>query len=257
MFGRFGPRYGRSDAVTFKEHVILKKVDSRTAEIEVRATQAAYELGRTSGLFRVPQVVEYDKITGLIELERIKGYISLGQLLDKAIDTTATIYKVGAALACVHQHLKMPSEICLYIDDEWLTGSRDIVPMHGDFNTINVGCDEEDGEIVILDWASSPILSSISTIGPLYWDLATFLYSLLVHQANFMEAVRFFPCRRRAFLEGYVNNSQTTVDARVLKSMLLRISGQNVRSIVSQRREVKWVPYAVLHGLSHIIFHIS
>lgn len=257
MLGKFGPRYACSDAVTFKKDTVLKKVDSRFAGIEVGVTQAAHELGQVSGLFYVPEIVGYDKTTGVIEFERISRYITLGQLLARTDDNLAVIQKIGMVLACIHEHLELPADLQFRIGKEWLTCDDDIVPMHGDFNTVNVGCNEQDGKIVIVDWARAPILPSVSTVGPFYWDLAAFLNSLLAHQANFVKAVRLFQYRRQVFLDGYMDNSQRDMDTQVLKTTLLRISAESVRSVLSRRKGWKWAPYAVARGLSHIMFRIS
>lgn len=228
MFG-FGTRYATSDAVTLKKDTVLKKVDPRFVETEVRVTQVAYDLARTSGLFCVPQVIGYDLRTGLIEFERVNGFITLGEFLAKKPNNTIILRRVGKVLAHIHKHLQVPSDLCLCVASQWLNPNSDVVPLHGDFNTINVGYKKDADVIVVWDWASDPILGARITMGPRYFDLAHFLRSMLVHQPSTFKAIRRFTRRMNLLIDGYHEETGESIDLHTLRGVLLDITTFRMR----------------------------
>jgi len=253
MFG-FGPRYATSEAVTLNKDTVVKKVDPLLMEIEVGVTQAARELARTSGLFCVPQIIRYDHRSGVIEFERIEGYITLRQLLSRTDDNLEVIRRVGTVLAHIHGHLRVPHDLRFGVLSQCLSTGGDVVPIHGDFNTINVGYKRETNVIVVLDWASAPILDKRVTMGPRYFDLAHFLRSLLVHQSSTLEAIRRFNCRANMFIESYQKETAKVIDLHTLRGVLLYITGFRIKqqlrrkSFLSAISNVMW--YVLLRNLT-------
>lgn len=52
---------------------VVKTADPERMRVEVEKTRRALEIGRQSGLFRVPEVLDYDEKEGVVVLERIRG----------------------------------------------------------------------------------------------------------------------------------------------------------------------------------------
>ncbi len=253
MFG-FGPRYATSDAVTFKKDTVLKKVDPRFMEVEVKITQAAYDLARTSGLFYVPQIIRYDRSSGVIEFERVCGYITLGQLLARTDGDLEIIRRVGRVLAHIHDHLNMPPDLRHPVGSKWLSIDGDVVPMHGDFNTVNVGYKEDTDVIVVLDWASAPSLGARCTTGPRYLELAHFIYSLLIQQANFLKSIGQLRRRTNAFLEGYQAESGQRIDLSILAEFLISFSIALFPVHTKHKNLLKRLYYTGICSVGYIIF---
>lgn len=253
MFG-FGPRYARSNAVTLEENTVLKKVDPRFVEIEVKITQAARDLSRTSGLFCVPEIIRYDRSSGLIKFERVEGYITVGQLLARTDDNLEVIRRVGTVLATIHNYLHLTSDLHYAVPSEWLNIGGDVVPMHGDFNTVNVGYKEDTDVIVVLDWASASSLGARCTVGPRYLELAHFIYSLLIQQANFLKSIRQLHRRTNAFLEGYQAGSGQKIDLCILADFLVRFSLALFPVHIKHKNLLKRLYYTGICSVGHIIF---
>jgi len=253
MFG-FGPRYATSDAVTLEKDTVLKKVDPRFVDIEVRVTQAARELACRSTLFCVPQIIRYNRSSGVIEFERIHGFITLGQFLAKKPDNIIIIRRVGKVLAHIHNHLCVPPDIRQPADSRWISIDGDVVPMHGDFNTVNVGYKEDTNAIVVLDWTSPASLGPRSTVGPRYLELAHFIYSLCIHQANFLKSLRLLRRRANAFLEGYEAELGRQIDLSILADFLLRISLVFFPVHDEHKNVLKRLYYTGICSVGHIMF---
>lgn len=254
MFG-FGPKYATSDAVTLKKDTVLKKVDPRFVETEVRVTRAAYDLARTTNLFYVPQIIRYDRNSGLIEFERIKGLLTIRQLLAKKPDDIEILRRVGKALAYVHTNLELPGSLSHHTSLNWECSSEDIVPLHGDFTLTNITYKKDDDLIVILDWASAPALRSRIILGSRYFDVAHFLYNLVVQHQNVFFAGKHFRYWAHAFLEGYEGDHEIPIDCHILYDYLFRISALHLQLGVLFPWPVHWkyLYYATRRALGHVI----
>jgi len=253
MFG-FGPRYATSDAVTLKKETVLKKVDRRFVELEVRVTRAAHDLSQTSGLFCSPRVIACDSAAGIIELERIKGVVTLGQFLAKKPDNIIILRRVGRALAHIHRHLQVSPDLRLPVASKWWAPDSDVVLMHGDFNTVNVGYKEDADVIVVWDWASAPSLGKRCTVGPRYLELAHFIHSLVAQQANFLQSIRHVRRRTNAFLKGYKDGVEQDVDLCILADFLVRFSLALLPIHTRRKSLVKRLYYTSIYLAGHVVF---
>ena len=253
MFG-FGPRYATSVNVTLNTDTIVKKVDPLLMEIEVGVSQAAYDLAQTSNLFSVPRIIRYDHKSGTIEYERISRFITLGQLLVKRPNNIEILQKAGKVLANIHSHLEIPSDLRRRVNSEWLNIDSDVVPLHGDFNTVNVGCKEDTNDIIVLDWTSTRRLGPRSTEGPRYLEISHFIYSLLIQQASFLKSIRHLRQRTNAFLEGYQSESGKRIDLCILANFLLHLS--IVLLPIQHENLLKRLYYTGIRFVGHIIFKI-
>jgi len=152
--------------------------------IEATKTKLAGEIGKDSGLFYVPQVLNFDQDRGLLDLERLSGLVTLLQLaIDKDARLLELSEKAGQSLAVIHEQLILPDEMKHELPPEWMApdsnGSSDQnVFIHGDFGCGNVCFHEPSGQLVILDWSAAPLLGRRPTFGSRYFDILWFMASM-------------------------------------------------------------------------------
>ena len=251
---RFAPRYGRSKAVVFNSRTVAKRVDPAFLDLEVQIANAARALGTSSSLFYTPRVLSADRSSAVIEFERLRGLVTISQFLEKDPLDTGILRRIGSALACVHRSLSIPEGARLTRPSAWPISDAVVVPLHGDFNTINICYHVESDRVIFLDWASAPRLGFRFTVGPRYVDLAHFVFSLTIHQANFPQSIRRLRLRTRSFLAGYHANSDTPVNLAILGSFLLWTS----RALFPQRTRynnvLKWLYHAGIAAIARATF---
>jgi len=156
--------------------VARKKGSGSLLATEATKTKLAAEIGRASSLFYVPQVLNFDRDKGVLELERLSGLVTLLQLaIDKDARLVELSERAGAALAVIHEQLVLPDEMKHELPPEWMDGSDKNVFIHGDFACINLCLHEPSGRLVILDWSTAPIMGRTPTFGSRYFDVLWFV----------------------------------------------------------------------------------
>jgi len=157
--------------IKFGKNTVTKAAAPEIIRVEVEKTRRAFEIGKECGLFRVPEVLDYDESKGIAILERI-GNI---RPFDSAIRPyRSTIERVGCSLAIIHDRLSLPDSMIvpLPVEFDWAgTG----VFLHGDFNGCNVCFDTASHSVVILDWQMTPVHGGQATYGSRYFDLLWFI----------------------------------------------------------------------------------
>jgi aminoglycoside phosphotransferase (APT) family kinase protein len=184
---------------------VVKTDDPALMRVEVEKTRRAWAIGRSSGLFHVPQVLGYDDDTGVARFQKLHGIEPVMGLAGMT-EHLEVFHKVGRCLAVIHAELALPAE--------WVVPLPAAVPaaegpqafLHGDFNCSNVML-AADGEVAILDWRMTARFGERATYGTRYFDVGWFLNFLLgtpVHERLFYR-----PLERsaRAFLDGYFTAS--------------------------------------------------
>lgn len=155
--------------------IVRKKGEPELLVIEAAKATSAYEIGRDSGLFNVPKVLNFDANAGVLDFEKIDG---LATLLDLAIRKDQRLLellrKSGRALAVVHRQLILPDEMKHELSPEWLGTQDENVFIHGDYAPINVCFHEPTDSLVILDWSTAPLIGRAPTFGSRYFDILWF-----------------------------------------------------------------------------------
>ena len=89
--------------------IVRKTGEPEVLVIEAAKATRAFEIGRDSGLFNVPKVLNFDADTGVLDFEKIDD---LATLLDLAIRKDQRLLellrKTGRALGVVHGQLTLP-----------------------------------------------------------------------------------------------------------------------------------------------------
>ncbi|OHB60963.1 MAG: hypothetical protein A2167_06080 [Planctomycetes bacterium RBG_13_46_10] len=171
----------RKSSIEFAGEIVRKVGDPSLLAVEATKTVRAGEIGRESGLFYVPKVLDFDRNKGVLELERLNG---LETLLELAINKDARILELmnraGRALAVIHEQLVLPDKIKYQLQPDWMapdssSGADKNVFIHGDFASVNVCLHEASGRLVILDWSAAPIVGRNPTFGSRYFDILWFV----------------------------------------------------------------------------------
>lgn len=241
----------------FVGDIARKQGEPSLLAVEAAKVSRALEIGKNSGLFRVPRVVNFDAEAGVLEFERVR---ELSTLLDLAVRKDARLpgllEKAGRALAVVHEELTLPEEMKLALPSAWMCRAGENVCIHGDFACINVCVDESSDELVILDWSAAPMVGRTPTFGGRYFDIVLFVNSLF-HGV---------PCRKvlswnaagmaELFLKGYAEESPDTklTMLRDYSSDMLRLQRENIRRASRERQPLSALFYTCCQMLMYTRF---
>jgi len=152
-----------------------KTDDAGVLEIEAEKGILAAAIGRATGLFYVPEVLQYCADQGILETEWIDGLESLNCVaLQRDPKMGELCYRSGAALAAIHKHLRLPEKLKIRLPETTPTNSYAEVFVHGDYTGDNVCYDRKNDRLVIVDWSSAPLFGGKATFGPRYFDLIWF-----------------------------------------------------------------------------------
>lgn len=164
-----------SDAQSSPRGTFTKMGPPEQIRREVFKTMAARDIGMSSGLFYVPQVIEADPDAGRLELEFLPGLRTLSDLTargDARLKPAMTL--LGRGLAEVHDRLHLPLELSVPLPAKWGFPDEDRVFVHGDLTMSNVCWDEANDRLVIADWCTGPAIGALVTSASRYLDLMWF-----------------------------------------------------------------------------------
>jgi hypothetical protein len=163
--------------VAVQEHTIQKSDAPERMRVEIEKTMRAFDIGRRTGLFRVPEVVDYDERRGVAKFEKVSPLVSIRQRLTFGRGYRSLAERTARALAAVHNLLELPQEMAIPLPSE-LQDEGNAVFLHGDFSFNNVFVDTGSEELVILDWQMTKLHGGAATYGTRYFDAAWFLNNL-------------------------------------------------------------------------------
>jgi tRNA A-37 threonylcarbamoyl transferase component Bud32 len=234
--------------------IVRKTGDSSILAVEAAKASRALDIGKDSGLFCVPKVLNFDAETGVLEFERLSGLVTLLDLaVRKDPRLPELLEKAGQALAVVHEKLPLPEEMKREMPPEWMGSSDENVFIHGDFACINVCFHEPSGELVIVDWSAAPLVGRTPNFGSRYFDILLFISSLF-HGAPW-RAVLSWDAAEMAhpFLRGYRNAApQIKLSKfRDCAPKICRLQRKNVLQLARRRRLLRAAGYISCQMLMH------
>ncbi len=241
----------------FVADIARKTGESNLLAVEAAKASRAFEIGKDSGLFSVPKVVNFDAEVGLLEFERLSD---LATLLDLAVRKDSRLLelleKAGRALAVVHAELTLPEEMKHELPAEWMDSCDDNVFIHGDFACINVCFHEPSDELVILDFSAAPMVGRTPTFGSRYFDILLFVSSLF-HGAPYRSVLSWDAGNMAdTFLRGY-SKAAPQVKLNKLKdrsSEICRLQRKNIWHLSRQRGPLRAAGYISCQMLMHARF---
>lgn len=191
------------DNIRIAGDTIIKTGDPELMRVEVEKTTRAFEIGRQSGLFRVPRILDYYEKKGEVVFERIADIHGVRHAVSFGSRYAELLGRIGVALALVHRELELPGDMVVALPDEFALKGNEVF-LHGDFSVDNVCVRKGSSEIVILDWQMTKVHGGKATYGTRYFDVVWFTNNLFTkpfHKYLFGPSVG---CAAKKFLSSYL-----------------------------------------------------
>jgi len=242
----------------FIDNVARKTGEPSVLAVEATKASRAFDIGKDSGLFYVPKVVNFDAGAGQLEFERLSDLVTLLDLaIRKDKRLPGLLKKAGKALATIHRDLALSEEMKHELPPEWMDSEDDNIFIHGDFACINVCFHQPSDELVILDFSAAPMVGRTPTFGSRYFDILLFVSSIF-HGAPFRRALSWdAKGMAEAFLRGYAE-STPEVNVNKLKAhapAICRLQQENIRHLACQRQPLRAAGYICHQMLMHLRLH--
>jgi len=242
----------------FVGDIARKTGDSSLLAVEAAKTERAGEIGRDSGLFYVPKVLNFEEKMGQLDFERLDGLITLQQLaFDRDARSLELSEKAGRALAVVHEQLVLPDDMKYELPADWMDASDDNVFIHGDFGCLNVCFHEPSGQLVILDWSAAPLMGRTPTFGSRYFDILWFAGYLFRGAPNKRLLSWNAEEVTSAFLRGYATSASAEklgmFDDYVPK--ICRLQRKNIWRLARQKSALKTLVYLLSQFFMYARFY--
>ena len=209
--------------ITIRDDVFIKTCDPASMRLEVAKTIRAHEIGKASGLFRVPKVFDYNESTGKATFELIPDTTKLRNALTSESVSKPLIEMAARALAAIHRDLTLPDNLTVPLPAEYnLSGTE--VFIHGDFGLGNVCVSSDERHLVIFDWQATRKLGLEATYGSRYFDVMWFVYNLFyrpIGRPRYQMAAPAAPMARE-FLRTYFEASNCDCDVERFKEYAAR-----------------------------------
>jgi Ser/Thr protein kinase RdoA (MazF antagonist) len=233
--------------VQVRDDAIVKKAEPERMRLEVEKTRRAYEIGKATGLFRAPRVLQFDEAAGQAEFERLPGLRSAADVFAAGGSGHRLALRAGEVLAAIHRDLTLPDDMVRLLPPELRLPAARRVFLHGDFTVDNV-CENPDGGVAIIDWQTSDWCGGDATYGTPCFDVAWFVASLFGTRMHRYWGRRSPEHCARLFLSGYLGAASTRVDRKELRDYLNRVS----RFVRAFRRD-RWRPKSRLGLLPMVL----
>jgi hypothetical protein len=239
--------------IEFVGDVVRKRGPADRLAIEAARTADGARVGERTGRFHVPAVVRLDQAAGVLETERVHGFVSLMELaLRKDSRLVGICERVGRAVAEIHADTLRPETPRMPLPAQFASDPSDECPLHGDLNGSNVGYDPSTDRVVIVDWSAAPALGVAATVGSRYFDVLWF--SLFFFRFRPGTALFGWSPERwvEGFLAGYADLAETfSVDAlRAYHERVLTFLTNDLRAEQARRPPgIRRIPFRILRQL--------
>lgn len=201
--------------IQFGKETVTKMSAPNLMRIEVEKNLRAYEISQDCGLFRVPNIVDYDETKGIAVFERIHEMNPIQNIINQTKHYNIYIEQIGRALAVIHQNLKLPKDMIVELPLEFKLPGTEVF-IHGDFNGVNVALIPHSPSIVILDWQMTAQHGGQATYGSRYFDIIWFINFFLWNpRIKYLfnnQVIRV----AELFIQSYFNEANLPYDAGIL-----------------------------------------
>jgi len=201
---------------------VLKKDESGKIELEVKMTKHACELSKTSGLFHVPHVLDYNCQEGWILFEYVPNIQPLYKFIVDQPLMSELSARLGKSIAFIHNNLKLSENEARVLPDDLNKPDRSDGKafIHGDFNLVNVQYNKEHDQLVILDWSFTTLIDQTCNWGGIFWDLGWMTQSIITVPPFYFFRNSFRMEITELFLEHYRKNSNFDFDPDEFKDYM-------------------------------------
>jgi tRNA A-37 threonylcarbamoyl transferase component Bud32 len=222
----------------FLGDIARKSGDASLLRVEAEKSRLAALVGSNSGLFRVPNILQFDEKSGTLDFERIRSLVTFSSFVSQnfadsnVVELTA---RAGRALARIHLDLRLNDAMQHPLPNDWMTSLAENVFIHGDLTANNICVDESDMSLVVVDWSAAPMVGRRATLGPRGFDVICFVRHLHF-AAPWAKTLNWpAPSLSDCFMRSYVEEYGTPLDASTWRQHQLemnRISTEAVEAIV-------------------------
>jgi hypothetical protein len=234
----------RLKTISILENTVIKTNRPIRARIEAEKTIRAFEIGKSSGLFRVPRVLDYDDSKGIIVLERLKNITKLGPVLCSGAGGRKIVETIADSLSIIHSNLCLPDEMRVPLPEE-LSFPGDDVYLHGDFSIKNVFVTTDRPGIAILDWQTTWVHEANATYGTRYFDVMFFLssiFGLMWQWNNMLSQAKHATPTARKFINRYCQSAHIPEDNEIILTYLKKFFSYR---LVLWKQKDKWVNHLI------------
>ena len=168
----------RHSVIQFEKNTVRKTADPKRMRIEVEKNRRAHEIGRSSGLFRVPQVLDYDEVKGEAVFERMRDVLPVRKTIVRPRPCMELVERIGRSLAVIHEQLDLPQEMVFPLPSEFAMPNNNVF-LHGDYNIVNVCTAAGSPPLVVMDWQMTSQHGGQATYGSRYFDLLWFVNGMI------------------------------------------------------------------------------
>ncbi len=204
-------RIVRQTSIT--ERYVTKTDDPALMRIEIEKHRQACDIGRQSGLFYVPRIIDYDISSGVAKFERLHGLKGLKRMLAYTRSCGSLIRRLAMSLALIHKELSLPRDMTIPIAPEIELPGKSEVFLHGDYSLWNIFLAQGNETPVILDWQMTPHFGRSGSYGTRYFDLMWFVYSLFNRPSHRFPLSLSATPYGRLFIETYFGSSDYTYNS--------------------------------------------
>ncbi|MEA2725011.1 MAG: hypothetical protein QOH59_2782 [Gemmatimonadales bacterium] len=240
-------------AVSVRGDIIVKTQQPGASRRERLRTLAGRMVGEQTGLFVVPEIVDFDDSRGEIAF----GRLPLTGLHQALSDTDRSVEMAGRAaevLAAIHGLMHHPEDAKTYPGGMGISPGRDLVPLHGDFGLTNVLYLPAPDRIAVIDWSNAEWTGIDADLGAPEIDVGVFLISLF-HRPLFDP----WPVSRRHavarhFLATYASVAPHGLDIGTLRAFVSAITpafGRMTRRLKGNLRAL-----AFRHGMVDLAYFL-
>lgn len=187
----------------WRKDTLIKYQDPEQSQVECFKAQRGAEIGKRTGHFATPRILEHDPDYGSIAFERLQGYVHLSDVLTRGPIPNDLMVRVGQSLAEIHKYLNLPKSMMSPVTDLGVALKSPPVFIHGDYSGKNILYSAKADRLMIVDWSIASWLDGGGTFGPRYVDLSIQIKSLFI-RTIFARRPRKDPIQlAHDFLDGY------------------------------------------------------
>jgi len=216
-------RIVRKTSISFSERYVTKMDDPALMRIEVKKHRQGCNIGRRTGLFYVPRIIDYDVSSGVAKFERLHRLKSLKWMLAYRRSCDGLIKKLAMSLAMIHKELLLPRDMAVRIAPEIRLSGKSEVFLHGDYSLWNVFIDQQNGNLVILDWQMTPLFHRVGSYGTRYFDLVWFVYGLFNRPSHTFPLSLSAAPYGRLFIKTYFENADYVYNSEEFCEYMTRL----------------------------------
>lgn len=222
----------KNNSVTIEGNRVTKRSTSHLMAIEVEKSKNAGIIARSTGLFRVPDVTDFNSSEGYAVFEYIPDMVSIRNVIFLNPNSSTIAERLGEILAVIHKELKLP-ELMSKPLIEPVKPECESVFIHGDLSLSNIGYIPQSDEIVLIDWQTTAQFNPSSTLASPYFDLAWLIRNIYLSPTRKMLFQDLITPVLQSLLGMYHKKCHVPIEPKVLYQYLEHMSKARDKDIIA------------------------